>query len=45
MSGPHAALNRQIVWAANYTSVVLLFKKVVTVMRGVGEEAECHEET
>ena len=43
VNGPHAALNRQMVWAVNYTSVVLPFKKVVTVMRAVGEEAECHE--
>lgn len=45
MNGPRAALNRQIVWAANYTSVVLLFKKVITVMSAVGGEAKCHEDT
>ena len=44
MNGPQAALSRQMVWAVHYTSVVLLFKKVVTVMRAVGEGAERHEE-
>lgn len=38
MNGPHVALNRQIVWVQNYTSVVLLFKKVITVMSTVGGE-------
>ena len=30
---------------ANDTSVVLLFKKVITVMSAVGGEAECREDT